>query len=67
MDTDSSEVLDQEQLVQFGEHLGIALTATEVALMREEMGGTDEVPYDSFVAWWLSGSKIAAKVKAAKN
>ena len=41
--------------------------------MLEEMGARDqktdnvEVHYENFVAWWLSDSKVAAKVRAAKK
>eukprot|EP01052_Picozoa_sp_SAG31_P046419 SAG31_NODE_8872_length_1370_cov_1.055862_1_plen_370_part_10 len=33
----------------------------------DEMAATDEIGFDSFVAWWLSDSKISAKIRHAKQ
>ena len=73
IDTDGGETLDQAELNEMSSILGIKLHELEVEFAVEEMGGYDhggndvEIPYDNFVAWWLSDSKIAAKVRAAKK
>lgn len=67
IDADGSEALSRDEIGDMAKQLGIVLSAAELKAAVEEMGAdmTAEVSYSVFVAWWLSRSKIAGKVRRA--
>jgi Ca2+-binding EF-hand superfamily protein len=68
IDQDASESLNKDELKAMGSVLGIDLTDMDMKTMLEEMGAREnEIPYNSFVAWWLSDSKVSDKVREAKK
>ena len=66
IDIDGDDSLSDTELESMAGSLGISLTPHEVAAAIEEMRvGEEGVSYTVFVAWWLSISKVAAKVRTA--
>ena len=50
VDTDASEVLDQDELAELGKALGIDLSAQEIEVMLEEMASTSTPSTTTLVA-----------------
>ena len=71
IDTDQNGTLNAEEIENMAELLGIQLAEEEIRAAMEEMEATSEgVSFEKFTSWWLSRSKIAAKIRssaAAKN
>eukprot|EP01052_Picozoa_sp_SAG31_P010292 SAG31_NODE_560_length_14088_cov_10.467010_1_plen_2416_part_00 len=67
VDQDGSECLDAHEVSQLASILGIHFDASMVKIAVSEMGGDIPIPYENFVAWWLSDSALAEKVRAAKQ
>lgn len=68
-DTDRGGSLDQQELANMGNVLGISLTEDETAEMFMELDArnTNDIDFAMFTAWWFAGSAVAMKVKAAFN
>lgn len=68
IDEDESGLLDAGELLAMAQIMHIQLSDEEITVAMEEMDADEgEVNFSSFSNWWLSGSKIAAKVKAASK
>eukprot|EP01052_Picozoa_sp_SAG31_P034880 SAG31_NODE_4134_length_3550_cov_8.625036_1_plen_898_part_10 len=67
IDQDGSESIDREEMDEMAGILGIKLTEDEILTAMDEMGGTEEIGFDTFVAWWLSDSRVSAKVRQAQK
>ena len=55
--------LDESEIQQIGDLLGIKMSETDVNIALEEMVGDRqprEASFEIFSAWWYSGSKIGA-------
>lgn len=67
IDVDHDNNLDRSEVQNMAALLEIKLTDAEVIIAMDEMGATETigVSFEKFTNWWLSASKIAAKVKAA--
>lgn len=66
IDANGNGTLDKDEFAAMAHTMNIELTDLELASAMDEMDADDgEVSFSSFTNWWLSSSKIAAKVKAA--
>jgi Ca2+-binding EF-hand superfamily protein len=64
MDNDGDGLLHRDELSKMSLVLGISLQASEISAAAAEMGmGEEGCSYSVFMAWWLSPSKVAAKVR----
>lgn len=69
IDVDQDNSLDADEIENMAAQLDIKLTKEEVQTAMWEMDAGKEggVSFEVFTNWWLSSSKVAAKVKAAAS
>eukprot|EP01043_Picozoa_sp_COSAG02_P095058 COSAG02_NODE_31453_length_533_cov_0.940092_1_plen_123_part_10 len=68
IDTDHDNNLEADEIENMADQLGIQLSEQEIQTAMWEMDAkSGGVSFEVFTNWWLSSSKIAAKVKSAAS